>query len=208
LPILAFHRDLPGPDERERQRDLGLALIALARKLPAATAQVPADRALPLLEETVRTWPGDVPSWEGKVHALLLLERTEEAREAGEAALALAPERELVLADMIAACQALRLPAEGLRYCRRALAIAPASAAYRLNEARMLAQLEDWSGAVASAREAVQIDPFLVDPHLILVDGYLHTGRKDEARAELDLAAALDPAQAEKFRSWFADPLR
>jgi tetratricopeptide (TPR) repeat protein len=207
-PFVAFHHDLPGVGERELNRDRGLALVAMARKMPRSAAPVAVGYALPLLEDALAAWPGDVPCREGQVYALLVQDRPEEALEAGEAALALAPGREQVLIDLVQVCQALGRPREGLDYCRRALAVAPSSAPYRLNEARLLGQREDWSGAVASARRAVQVDPFAVDAHLVLADGCLHTGRKEEARAELDVLAALDPSRAEQFRRWFAEQLR
>jgi hypothetical protein len=207
LPIVAFHRDLPGPGERELKRDLGLALAALARRFPPVAA-LSSSRAQPLLDEAVYAWPDDVDALESRVFVLIAQDRKEEALEAAEAVLARAPEREQTLADATWLCRMLGRPADALTYCRRALAVAPGSTRYQAEEAGLLLQLGDWDAAIASARRAVRLNALLPEPHAVLAAAYLATGRKKAAAAELEVLAVVDPARAEEFRRQVGDPRR
>src|SRR5207244_2438485 len=69
IPLVHFHRDLVASDDGEIARDLGLALVELAKTYPALAAHVD-PLALPRLEAAVQASPEDVPAWEAKGLAL------------------------------------------------------------------------------------------------------------------------------------------
>jgi Flp pilus assembly protein TadD len=77
---------------------------------------------------------------------------------------------------------------------------------YRL--ARLLVEREQWPEAVAEGEAAVRLNPSSEDVRLLLIRCYLHTGKKDRARAELDTLLRLKPADAEALRRWFAGQAR
>jgi len=56
---------------------------------------------------------------------------------------------------------------------------------------------DDGTKAAAEAERAAQIDPGLVEPHLILADMHLDADREKEARAEIDKALAINPDSLE-----------
>jgi predicted CXXCH cytochrome family protein len=202
IPIVAFHRDLPGVEEKDANRDLGLALVAMARLHLSAAPQI-GQAALPFLEEAVQDWPRDVPSWEGKGFALWMTGQLPEALEAYEMALGLAPEREQSLVDAAGVLGKLQRPGEALALWRRALLINPASADYQAGEAAALARLGDWPAAAVSARKAIALNPLLVPPRTILVTACANTGQIKAGRKEYQDLMALRPKHAEQLRRTF-----
>jgi Tfp pilus assembly protein PilF len=68
--------------------------------------------------------------------------------------------------------------------------------------ARVLAD-ENPPAAAAAATRALEIDPQLVDAHLMLAELDLNNSREDEARKRLDTALGINPSHLEA-RSWIA----
>jgi tetratricopeptide (TPR) repeat protein len=202
IPIVAFHRDLPGVDEKDANRDLALALMAMARLHLDAAPQI-SQAAQPHLERAVQDWPRDVPSWEGKGFALWMMGHLPEAFEAYQMALTLAPEREQSLADAADLLGKLERPGEALALWRRALHINPASSDYQTGEAAALARLGDWPAAAASARKAIALNPLLVQPRTILVTACANTGQIKAGRKEYQALMALRPEHADQLRRTF-----
>src|SRR5437588_3114686 len=97
-PLVHFHRALVDADDKNVSRDLGIALIGLARARATARGQL-GKLALPILENAVETWPDDVTAREALAYALWSQGHTKDAFAAYEAVLQLAPERELSLLD-------------------------------------------------------------------------------------------------------------
>ncbi|HEV3259251.1 MAG TPA: hypothetical protein VG013_20455 [Gemmataceae bacterium] len=186
-------------------RDLGIALTRLAESsLQGQPGRVRLARnALLLLEAAVRAAPDDLPGRQAQALALWLLGRQAEALEACEVALTHAPRREETLACAAALSAQLGKHEQAVGYWRRALAVDPWSARYHYELARLLVLRQEWPAAVEESRAAVRLHPFHLEARKILVLGYLQTGRRGEARAELDRLLGLDPPDGDLLQRWF-----
>jgi predicted CXXCH cytochrome family protein len=203
-PLAYFHTSLTGPGDPEGERDLGLALVELARPYgPAARPVAPI--ALPYLEGAVRRAPDDVAAWEAKGYALWLDDQGPAALAAFDAALAAAPERERSLTDAAMLATALGRLDAAADYWRRAIAVNPWAASYHGRLARLLAERHDWQGALAECQTALRLNPYDRETRLVLVGCYLRSGSVAQARAEFETHVALHPAGAEALRRWFAE---
>jgi Flp pilus assembly protein TadD len=81
----------------------------------------------------------------------------------------------------------------------------PWAPSYRLRLARLLAERDDWQGALEQCQALLRLNPDSVPGRSLLVRCYLRTGRRDRARAELDTLLALQPDDREKLERWFAE---
>jgi hypothetical protein len=192
-PLLPFHRDLPGVPPEEQQRDLALALVDFAAKVPVRLVQQKlGTRALPLLEAAVARAPEDVAAWQARAQALTQQGRLDEGLAAYRTALVLAPRREMAL--MPATELALRLDRteEALDYAQRLLDVNPWPARYHMLCAGAHARRRDWLRAEQEARRALGLNPLCFGARMVLIDSLIHRGEKGTARAELETLLALN----------------
>jgi predicted Zn-dependent protease len=68
-------------------------------------------------------------------------------------------------------------------------------AGFALKSGRVLLDQNKLPEAILQLNTAVQADPALVEPHLLLAEAYTRQGKADEAAAERKLAAALTARQ-------------
>jgi Tfp pilus assembly protein PilF len=204
LPIVPFHAAQVSTPDRERSRDLGLAIIDRLRQLPQLGPQV-APLAGGLLQTAVKTWPDDVPAREGLGYALWAQARPADGLAIWEKLLTEVPEREQSLSDAAGAAESAGRTEEAADYARRAVALNPWRFYYRWQLAKILVLRQEWSAAAEALQEALQLDPTIVDARELLITCYLHCGKKEAARKEFDLLLALNPATQDELRLWFAD---
>jgi tetratricopeptide (TPR) repeat protein len=204
LPLLYFHRDLPGVDPRGVQRDLGIALLDAGRQMGRGTLGTRlADAALSKLEPVLREHPQDVAAWEAKGHALWLLGFPSEALKPLETALQLAPDREEAL-DAAARCAfELNRADDTLAYLQRLRAVNPWYAFAQLNTAKIHSDRGEWAEALTGCREALRLNPADVEARTLLVQCLVRTAQVEQARAEFAILMALKPANAASLRRWF-----
>ena len=203
-PLVHFHRALVDADDKNVSRDLGIALIGLARAHVTARGQL-GQLALPILENAVETWPDDVAAREALAYALWSQGHTKDAFAAYEAVLQLAPERELSLLDGATISEQLDLEGRAIDLWRRAGAVNPWAADPHYRLSRLLAQRHEWKEAIAECSRAIQITPRLVEPRVLLINCYLRSGHKDKARTEFATLEALNPPDLDILRRWFAE---
>ncbi len=208
VPIVHFHRDLVGPDDKESGRDLGLALAELAQKQPRAAVPL-ARLARPMLEAAAERAPEDVPARAALAEVQAAQGRPREALAACEEALARAPRHEATLATAAALLQGLGKPQEAADYWRRAAEVNPWNSSYHTGLARALADRRDWAAAVEACRTAVRIDPASLQARALLVQYLIGAAERERARAEFDVLAELCPPEAvAELRRWYADLTR
>ncbi len=75
-------------------------------------------------------------------------------------------------------------------------AVVPEAAVAAYERALAAMRGEDWLGAELELEQLTQAFPAYPGPHVNLALVYLHDGRRDDARAALDRALALDPGHA------------
>ena len=164
-----------------------------------------ARRALPLLEPGLAAWPDDVPAYEAKAIALRLQNRREEALQALERALQLAPDREFALARAARLAVELDQFPRAKTYLQRAIAVNPYDAGYHADLAGCFAVAREWPQVLQECRTAIELNPFRHEPRKLLVAAYLATGDRKAAKEEFDLLLGLKPPDADELRRWFAE---
>jgi predicted CXXCH cytochrome family protein len=207
FPLVHFHRDLIGPEAEGISRDLGVALVELAKTYPQLAGHVN-PIALPLLETALHASAEDVPAWEAKGFALWQLDRKPEARAAFQTVLPKAPERELTLSYLGVLAATMGQREEAIGYWHRALAVNPWCSQYHYRLATLLAERQDWEKAIAEGQAAIKLNPVAEDMRLLLITCLIRSGRADRARAECDTLLAIRPRDREKLLRWFAGQLR
>ena len=203
--------DLPGAETRYREAvdatpgfypgRAGLGWVSLARN----DAQTAAD----LFTGVVETQPGYLPALVGQADALFLLDRTEEALVAYEAALGVDPG----LARVATRVEELRftVAAERLARAREAaaagrfdeavtvydavMADSPESGFLHLEVARVEQQRGNLDAATEHAREAARLDPDDTEAYLLLGAIYEAQGELADAVHAYERADAIDPSE-------------
>jgi Tfp pilus assembly protein PilF len=207
VPLTHFHRDQLAPDDPEVARDLGLALVDLAREKSLVRKQL-AESAERLLDAAVERRPDDVIAWEGRARALWAQDRPGDALVSCERALALAPTREQSLIDAANYADALNNRDAAIGYCQRARAVNPWATEPRFRLARLWSEAKEWDKAFEEARAVLQDFPTNIEMHLVLVSYYLDKGDKERAQTEFDAALALHPRDPDALRRWYAGQKR
>jgi tetratricopeptide (TPR) repeat protein len=204
VPLVPFYPESEDYPTLDRQRDLGIALMQLARLQPRAQVSL-GKAALPLLEAAVDARPDDLAAHEARACALWSQGRTQDALAAYEALLAKAPRREQALLDVATVCEQLNDEERALGFGRRLLDVNPWGAGTHYQLAKLLAQRRQWHEAIAECRKAVDLNPARAEPRVLLIDCYLREGDKKKARAEFAELQVLKPADLDVLRRWFAE---
>jgi Flp pilus assembly protein TadD len=206
-PLIDFHWPLLTEDERrEAARDMGVAQGWAVRNLRASSpevAKVAATQGLPLLEAAVRDRPDDLSARESLGHVLGILGRPDDALKAFEAILRIEPGRELALrayARVLARLERLDLARSAML---KAIAVNPWQSDYHLALASLCYKAGDWPAAVAACRDAIRLNPELVEARSLLVQCYLRSREPDKADAEFQLLLRLYPASREVWQRWY-----
>jgi hypothetical protein len=199
-----FQADLDRQDAAGAARDLGVALMQLARQLRPSPAPA-ARRAAPLLEQAVRTFPEDAEAWEQHGLALAMQGREPEALATWENALKRSPEREDTLGYAAQALEDQGRPAEALALARRLIAVNPWNDRARVCVARLLGGQGDWPAALRESEAAVAANPFAAEPRRQLIVGCLRTGDRRRAEEQLAVLLRLQPRYREQIQSWFLE---
>jgi Flp pilus assembly protein TadD len=199
-----FFQEELDPEDTGAARDLGVALMQLARQPGAMQAPI-VWQAAPLLEKAVRTSPEDAEAWEAHGLALALRGRHREALAAWESALKLAPEREVTLGLAAQALEQLGRPKEALAYARRLVAVNPWNDRARIKVARLLGDQGDWPAALRECEAALAVNPAGVESRRELVVCCLRTGDRQRAGEQLAILLRLRPREEQQIRSWFAE---
>jgi Tfp pilus assembly protein PilF len=211
VPLMDYHWGMMTPAERQdADRDLGVALGLASRLMLAAPplARFAATKALHRLEAAVRDRPDDLHARESLGHALGILGRREEALRAYQEVLRLEPDHELALRAAGRVLARLRRPDQAREALQRAIAVDPWRSEYHLAMAEVCAQAGDWPAALASCREALRINPELLEARSLLIRGYLYSGAPQQADAEFQTLLRLYPASREVWQQWYEQQKR
>ena len=186
-------------ERREAARDRGVALELAAEELSRASpplARLAAAQAVPLLEAAVRDRSDDLPARESLGYSLGMLDRLAEARHAYEEVLRIEPRRESALPYLARTLAGLRRPGLAAEALREAIAVNPWGSDYRLALARHCAQAGDWPGVVAACREAIRLNPELIEARSLLVRGLPGLRRAGEGRRRVPDPAQVRPPES------------
>jgi hypothetical protein len=205
VPVVPFPPELRAVRDSDQERNLGLALMELARRQGGGpNASWLAELAMPSLEKAVAD-PQDAAAWEAKATVLFLEGRTKAALAVCETALQNHPQRETLLYLAAILANQLQIPAEVRVYAERALQSNPWLWQCHYFLASAHAQERDWEKASAACRTALTFEPTNVPSRQLLIRCYLQLGDQARAKEEFDRCLALLRAdQQDAFRHWFA----
>ncbi|HJZ90386.1 MAG TPA: tetratricopeptide repeat protein [Gemmataceae bacterium] len=204
LPVVRF----PGAaesdaDPGERDRDLGVALAALARQQPGDAAPAVLSAAVPQLTAATDRHPGDVAAWEALAEARAARGEWADALAAAERVLARHPGREEALQVAAEAAVQLRQLDRAAEYARRAADVNPGRPDHRVRLAEVLVEQEQFAAAAEVLRGVLAAWPNHGSAHGWLAVCLYQQGQARAALAEIDTAVRIDPSRADAVRSWF-----
>ncbi len=194
FPIRNFYADRLSPGDREAERDLGIALVTLARQGRLAPERY-SRTSVELLESALNRAPDDLDAWEAKGEIFGLTNRPLEALAAFENVLARAPQRETSLTGAAAAAKLARQSERGLDYLRRAVAVNPWNPLYRACLVRELAASGAWDEVGFQSQEWLRLAPEDAEARRFRIDWLERNGRTAEARQEAAKAAGIHPPE-------------
>jgi hypothetical protein len=204
-PLVAFHSGPYGPGDR----DLGLAMTQLARRIPPGAGRAYLDReAVPLLQAATKHAPDDLAAWEQLGASLLVQGRAAEALTTCETALGRAPDREAVLATAADAAAQLGRTDDAVAYWRRAVMASPRRWWYHYRLGQALSERRELVEAVTECDAALKLNPASVEARMVRMACLLDLGRKGEARTAFAALLPLKPPREEELRRWFDAQLR
>ena len=163
----------------------------------------PRPRRLPLLEAAIRDRPDDLSARKSLGVALEILGRGEEALCAFDGILRIDPGHELALRSAGRLLASLQRPAQAREVLRKTIAVNPWRSDYRLALAQFCSQAGDWPGALAACREAIRINPDLLEARSLLVECYLRADDREKADAEFRTLIRFYPASRAVWQEWF-----
>jgi predicted CXXCH cytochrome family protein len=206
-PIVNFFRDSLSPEDADADRDLGLALVHLARQPgPLRAELVPLAR--PLLETALRADPEDVEAREADGLAQALSGQEDEALKAWQRVLDRVPDREVSLGLAAQALMRQGKRREAIDYLRRLVAVNPANAGPRIDLAQLLGGQGDWLEARQQCEAALRINPFSAAARQQLVLCWLRGADRKRAEAELAVLLRLQPERRRQLETWFAEQVQ
>jgi Flp pilus assembly protein TadD len=208
MPLVPFHRHLPYGEDPELERDRAIALVGLANSHPAREVGRSLTRmALPVLESALVRDDADLPAWEAKGDALWEQGRLEEALDAFEKVLHLAPGREQALFQAARLALRLRRIESARDYTERLVVVSPWRWRHHLLLGETEGQDGDWGAAVKSAHRALELNSAAPSVRKFLVLCHVRLGERAQAHKELDTLVEMYPPKAETLRRWFAEVL-
>lgn len=170
VPLVTFATGPHAPPdlERDRDRDLGIALSRLLGKLPNPTdRELLGDLATERFGQPLNTWRGDVDVWIAASTAHAARGDLDAARKAAAAARRLAPESEAALAAEADTAFALGQFAAGVDATSKLIEINPTAADARVSRAFGFALQGDWASAEEDCRAALRIHPLHPQARLV-----------------------------------------
>jgi predicted CXXCH cytochrome family protein len=209
LPIVVA----PGPGTdiaglEELDRDLGIALASVARRLGGDNpGALTADAVRRLTTATARH-PSDMDAWAALAGSHLALGDQAAALAAAERAAATPLASDAVLDLAAGAAAQARRPELALEYARRAVAVNPAHPDYRVRLADILLQTERFPEAEAELRGLLDACPSHIVARTLLAVALHMQGRARDAVAEVERAARIAPPQSNALWAMFRSRIR
>ena len=206
VPLVAFHGGgtLAAP---ELDRDLGIALTRLARKLPAGSGaqQLVGRLARDRLAASVGLWRGDVEAWLALSRAHANTGEATERLAAADRAARLAPDSEAALVEVAEAALGVGQFERAEGAMTALIGKNPRSVDYLLTRASAYSSRRQWEKAEADCRAALRIQPLHPMARLVLAVALSRRGDRDAGTKEAETAVGLatEAQQKKAFWEWF-----
>jgi tetratricopeptide (TPR) repeat protein len=179
------------PSVEERDRDWAIALANLVSHGGTPTGQL--GLADDKLENALRRWPGDSPTWLARSKLLSRLIDKTHAMEAAEAAVRAAPNSELALIQLASMAGMAEKYTLAATTADKLIAINPSAHDHRVTRAGAEMLLRQWEKAEADYRAAIKINPLDPNARMLLAVCLFRRGDPAGARREFELALVLMP---------------
>lgn len=151
------------------------------------------EAALPFLRRALQLDPGDVDVQGVLASALSALKRWDEAEKVLQDGLARRPDDEVLIAGHAETLQKLGKPEVARADLEAASQRYPGKARIKNALGQLLLQAEEPERAAATLRQALELDPLLVDAQISLARAYRKLGQRDSARQAVLRAGKLRP---------------
>jgi tetratricopeptide (TPR) repeat protein len=206
IPLIYFNRHLVARNDSEVQRDQAIALVALANETGAKSfSRALAGLALPELDDALSRDDADVQALESKGIALWELNRLEDSLDVFEKVLKLAPDRENALFYVARLMFRLRLADTASSRAEQLVKLNPWRWRYFLLLGQTYGLQGNWGQAQHVGSKALELGPAELAVRQFLVECHLRLGERAQAQKEMDTLLALNAAQADVLRRWFAE---
>jgi hypothetical protein len=205
-PLVHFESGPRKLDDAEARRDLAIALTELLKQ-PGPSNQQIAELALPMIEETLKRWPGDLPALEAKAYLLYQHGRPKSALETIEQVLAHLPRRESALSAAANYAVQAGDPDKALAYSREAANLNPYLVAWRYRLADLYMKNKQYEPAITECRDALRLNPGAQRLRTLLITVLVQNGQATAAQEELETLQKMKPANKAELQQWF-DKLR
>lgn len=183
-----------GADQRmekwEADRALGIAMIQSAEQ-EVLTQPKWFDKVEQLLVQALRVAPDDLPALETMSSVELGRKNHKAARQYLERMLRINPKHESALNTLVRICYDSADDKAGVRYANRLLAINPYARGAHARKSTMLGKLGDWYGAVAAARQGLEVDPTFSELRNWLITALKRTNQTEEVPRQKHLIEEL-----------------
>jgi tetratricopeptide (TPR) repeat protein len=203
LRIRPFFPATKEADLIEQERDLGIAMSGLVDAGKIMLSRQSGDQLIGLMESALKRDPDDWPTWHAKGLLLRAGGRKTEALAAEETILARIPNQEESLVAAAGLDAELGQFEAARRYLRQATVVSPYNAQYRRFLAEMDARAGEWQDLLANCEQWLTLEPWSVSARAFRVTALLRTGRKDDARTEIEKIRALKPANLAELLQQF-----
>lgn len=209
-PLVRALAGANAPPEAEQDRDLGLALVLAAEKLPPAALAPLAGPAERRLVAALTRWPDDHDAWR---HLAALRSRMGDAPgalAAARQAVGLVPDFEPALAYLAQAAADTGDFEAAVRSADKLIGLNPRAVQYWQTRASARLRRGEWEAAEADCRAALALQPLSVSVRTYLAVCRAKRGDEAGAAKELDAAAGLttDPRLKAGVRAWYDRQVR
>jgi predicted CXXCH cytochrome family protein len=189
--VKAFSEPASRADEKERDRDRGVALMQMVSD-GKGDRQRFALEAVGLLSEWLEAHPDDVDAWLARGTAFKTIGRPDEALFSYEKALEYAPRLETALRSAAWFSKETGRSYKSLDYWRRVLEVNPAIPEYHGNLALLLAQTGAWEESREQCQIWLKLDPGSVEGRRLLAQCLRQLGERQAANAETETLRRLE----------------
>ncbi|MCS6976494.1 MAG: tetratricopeptide repeat protein [Gemmatales bacterium] len=204
VPLRHFHADRVDGSRLDVQRDFGVAIVNVARRIEGQAPIVPLVRkAQGLLEPFLKQWPNDPAGWDALGYALRKQGNLREAEEAYHQALKFAPDREQTLEDLVEMAEQARRPQEAVRYQERLVQLNPSYSIYQLKLAELLHQVGDYEGSNSACRRALELNLIHDDARRLRIVNFLRLGKFEQADEEFLALVETSGEDRASLEAWY-----
>lgn len=204
IPLRHFHADRVENSRPDVQRDFGVAIVSMSRRVEGQVPIVPFVRkARSLLERSLQQWPNDPAGWDALGYALRKQGLLDDAERAYQKALQYAPDREQTLAELVDLALQARRVSEAIMHQKRLVQLNPHYSIYHLKLAELLHQAGEYEESNQACQRALELNLIHDDARRLRIANFLRLGRTDRAEDEFAVLRETSEQEPSSLEAWY-----